>query len=415
MLGMILYRIGILLLFSIGKITSFFYKKNKTFFRGQRNIFKILKNAPLHNKKVVWFHAASLGEFEQGRSVIEKLKKEQKDIFILLTFFSPSGYEVRKNYKYVDCVSYLPIDTPKNVKKMYDLVNPDMIVFIKYEFWLGYILEAKARGKTIILISAIFRKEQIFFRWYGGLFRKALRSFSQIFVQNKESHRLLISIGVSSEVSGDTRFDTVWETKKQKKEYPIIAIFKTRPLFIAGSVWESDMFLLYPVIERFQGTLQFIIVPHEINIKFIESIENNLPFVSTTRYSAFEDTSSKKTDVLIIDNVGMLSSLYAFSDFAYIGGAFHKGLHNILEAAVYGIPIFFGKNNSLSKSYEVIQLLEKKSAFAIQTPEQLEQSLLFFLQYNKEKEIIGKTVLEYVRDNLGASYMIYRYIISSVF
>lgn len=412
---MIVYRIGIMVLFSIGRCTSLFHKKKKIFFAGQKNIFTILKNIRIDNRKVVWFHAASLGEFEQGRSVIEKLKKEQKHIFILLTFFSPSGYEVRKNYKYADCVTYLPIDTHRNVKKFYDLVNPDVIVFIKYEFWLGYIVEANVRNKTIILISALFRKEQIFFRWYGGLFRKALRSFSHIFVQNKQSNDLLASIGIPSEISGDTRFDTVWEIKKQKKEYPIIERFKILPIFIAGSVWESDMFLLYPVIERFQGILQFIIVPHEINTKFIESIENNLPSISTTRYSIFEDMYSKKTDVLIIDNVGMLSSLYAFADFAYIGGAFHKGLHNILEAAVFGIPIFFGKNNSLFKFHEAIQLIKKKSAFATQNPKQLSDSLLFLLQYNGERETICKTVLQYVKDNLGASNMIYRYIIASTF
>ena len=360
--------------------------------------------------KLAWFHCASLGEFEQGRPVIEKFKETFPDHKILLTFFSPSGYEVRKNYAGADFIHYLPSDTPSKAKEFIEYFNPSIAFFVKYEFWYNYLRILHEKQIPVISFSAIFRENQIFFKWYGGFQRNILKYFTHIFVQNKYSSELLQSIGIQNvTVGGDTRFDRVKQIADARKDLPIIETFKAgKPLLIIGSCWQEDFEVIAPFLNKFEKELKVIIAPHEIHEQEIERWINSLKN-DAIKYSDIGNLNDNLSSInpltpntLIIDNIGMLSSLYQYADFAYIGGAYGKGLHNILEAATFGLPIFFG-NKNYEKFQEAVDLQELNGAKAvINTAEfEIEFRKLYddLVLRNQKSEIIKK----YVQENTGGT------------
>lgn len=368
---------------------------------------------------IAWFHCASLGEFEQGRPVIEKFKATFPDDKILLTFFSPSGYEVRKNYAGADYICYLPSDTPSQAQEFIEYFNPSIAFFVKYEFWYNYLRILHEKRIPVISFSAIFRENQIFFQWYGSFHRNILKFFTHIFVQNKSSLELLQSIGIQNvTVGGDTRFDRVKQIADARKTLPIIETFKDgKPLLIIGSCWQQDFEIITPFLNKFEKDLKVIIAPHEINVEEIERWREKLnsnsikysEIIVCSNNSSNINTNPLIPNILIIDNIGMLSSLYQYADFAWIGGAYSKGLHNILEAATFGLPIFFG-NKKYKKFQESIDLERLSGAKAIANTADfdIEFRKLYddFDLRNQKSEIIKK----YVEENTGGTDMVIGFI-----
>jgi 3-deoxy-D-manno-octulosonic-acid transferase len=382
----------------------------------------------------LWFHAASLGEFEQGRPVIEAVRKQYPEAKLVLTFFSPSGYEIRKDYDQVDLVCYLPADTPANVQRFLDAIRPDIALFIKYEFWHNYLHQLKKRQIPTILFSAIFRPNQVFFKWYGGFYRKILFCFDHVLVQNRASEELLKSIGYHNvTLGGDTRLDRVAQIAAQAKSYPEIEAFKgATPLLIVGSAWPDDMEVLIPFLNQFSQHLKVIIAPHEINIEQIQKWQAQLQKTSLrfTVYSlqfreeeqerrkkeggrdATFDTLNSDLDTshssflaphyLFLDTIGMLSSIYRYADFAYIGGAFGDGLHNILEPAVFGMPIFFGKPH-YQKFQEAYDLLHFGGAMTVANAQELESAFAKVYENQEVRQRKARICLRYVKQNAGAT------------
>ena len=376
---------------------------------GRRDWYQKLRNKLAGNTaSIVWFHAASLGEFEQGRPVMEAFREQYPAYKILLTFFSPSGYEVRKSYTGADFIVYLPADTPENARAFVSLVKPQLVFFIKYEFWANYLHELRAAKIPIISFSAIFRPNQLFFKPWGGFYRELLTCFDHILVQNQESEQLLRSIGITQVTrAGDTRFDRVAQVAIARKDIPIVANFKTndgevsQPLLVIGSAWQADMDVLIPFLNSFDQPLKVIIAPHEIHNDEIERWRSQLTKPSV-RYSELvkqpANQTYKRANFLFIDNIGMLSSLYQYGEFAYIGGAFGKGLHNILEAATFGVPIFFGPN--YGKFQEAIELIQEGGAFLVQDTRSLTDA--FQNQYADRTEA-AQVSRDYVQRNIGAT------------
>jgi len=320
---------------------------------GQWHTNGILRKNIDRNAKYIWFHAASLGEFEQGRPMIETLRKRHPAYKILLTFFSPSGYEVRKNYVGADVICYLPFDTLYKVRKFINLANPSIAVFIKYEFWLNYLTELKKRNIKIYLISAVFRPGQLFFKWYGKWYRSALRCYAYIFVQDEASKKLLAAYGIKNvEVCGDTRLDRVLEIRQRARLLPEVEIFAKgeQKILVVGSSWPEDEEIIIPYFNS-HPEIKMIIAPHEISRGHLLYIQSLLCRPSVRLSEATQETL-QTNDCLIIDSVGLLSSIYRYSDVAYIGGGFGKGIHNTLEAAVYGIPVIFGPKYQKFKEAE---------------------------------------------------------------
>lgn len=342
---MLLYNICILLYAQIVKIVALWDKKAKQWVEGRKGIFERMARSIDKSDKILWLHVASLGEFEQGRPIIEQVRKEHPEYKILLTFFSPSGYEIRKNYEGADYIFYLPIDTPRNVKRFLDIAHPEIAIFVKYEFWLNYLYELKARNIRTFVISAIFRQDSVFFKWYGSRWRQALDSYEQIFVQNEESKELLNKIGFDNIIiAGDTRFDRVAAIAQAAKKIDIIEQFKADSrLFVAGSTWGPDEDILQDLIND-NPQIKFIIAPHEMNEarinKIIEATKGGA--IRYTQCNA--QTSFDNIQVLILDTVGILSSVYGYASWSYIGGGFGVGIHNTLEAATFALPIAFGPN-----------------------------------------------------------------------
>jgi 3-deoxy-D-manno-octulosonic-acid transferase len=355
---------------------------------------------------VAWIHCSSLGEFEQARPLIEALKKEYPSVKILLTFFSPSGYEVRKNYDKADLVIYLPWDTASNASKFVSIAKPTLAVFVKYEYWFHYTNVLKRKNIPILSISSIFRTNQLFFKSYGGFYREILKNFSHFFVQNEVSLRLLRSIGIQqSSLAGDTRFDRVYEIVNRAEEIPIAGKFKNgQKTFVVGSCWPEDFEVLAPLIN--QNSLKFIIAPHEISDDFIHKLEKSLA-VKSVRYSQAQSTNLEDYQVLIIDNIGMLSRLYRYGEFAFVGGAFGKGLHNILEAACYGVPILFG-NKNYEKFQEAIDLINRGGAFEVKDYSDF-KSKYEMLNIPENFLLACEVTKLYVAENLGATEKIMRY------
>jgi 3-deoxy-D-manno-octulosonic-acid transferase len=360
-----LYNLVIRLLIFGARVVSLFNKKARAFLSGRKNLLTSVQAALSSNTSpLVWIHCSSLGEFEQGRPIIERLRKEFTRHKLLLTFFSPSGYEVRKNYPGADYVFYLPFDTPSNARKWVEVTSPSLVIFVKYEFWLNFSQELRKANIPLVSASAIFREDQVFFKSYGGLFRKILRNFDHLFVQNQLSLKLLQGIGITNvTVAGDTRFDRVYEITSAKEKIAQAEAFKGNDkVMVAGSCWREDLEVLVPFIN--ETPIKFIIAPHEITETFLSEIERAIDG-RTVRFSkATSDADLEDARILLIDNVGMLSKLYRYGEFAFVGGAFGKGLHNILEAACYGIPVFFG-NRNYQKFTEATELIMHGGAFEV--------------------------------------------------
>ncbi|HEY3402889.1 MAG TPA: glycosyltransferase N-terminal domain-containing protein [Ohtaekwangia sp.] len=389
------------------RVFSVFHPKAKAFVQGRKNLLaRIQHDFQQVNDPVVWVHCSSLGEFEQGRPVIERLKREFPQLKILLTFFSPSGYEVRKNYNQADFIYYLPLDSSRNAKKFIAYTKPTLAIFVKYEFWYHYCKELHARKIPLISISAIFRKSQLFFHEYGGFMRNILKHFSFFFVQNDESVRLLKSIGiVNCKRVGDTRFDRVYQVVRQSDEIPIAKKFKgDDKVFVIGSSWQEDMDVLAPFIN--ENRLKFIIAPHEVSESSIHGIEKQLQ-VKHIRYSQAADKNLDDFTALIIDNIGMLSRLYRYGEFAYVGGAYGQGLHNILEAACYGVPILFG-NKNYEKFQEATDLINRGGAFDVSDYPDL-KAKYEMLNVPESFLLACEVTRQYVEENLGATEKIMTY------
>ncbi len=351
-----IYQLGVI-------ITSLFNEKVRKMWRGERDAIRILKEKVDPNAQYVWFHAASLGEFEQGRPLIEQLRQDHPEYKILLTFFSPSGYEVRKNYAGADIICYLPLDTITNARRFLRTIRPVMACFIKYGFWYNYLHILKHRGVPVYSVSSIFRPGQIFFRWYGRQYSHVLKCFTHFFVQNEISKELLGTIGITNvSIVGDTRFDRVLQIKAAAKQLPIFEAFLSQPksgaaesgsaeapkVFVAGSSWPPDEDIFIPFFNEHRDW-KLIIAPHVIGEEHLKQIESKLAGRKVARYSSLEDPGNPEIpdnlEVLIIDCFGLLSSIYHYADVTYVGGGFGVGIHNTLEAAVWDVPVIFGPNN----------------------------------------------------------------------
>ena len=362
-------------------IASLFNEKVRKMWRGEREAFKILKQKVDPNAKYIWFHAASLGEFEQGRPLMERIRKDYPQYKILLTFYSPSGYEVRKNYEGADIICYMPVDTRLNAIRFLRLVRPVMAFFIKYEFWSNFLHLLKHRNIPTYSVSSIFREDQVFFKWYGRSYAGVLKCFTRFFVQNEESKRLLEGIGITAvDVVGDTRFDRVLQIKEAAKQLPICEAFRTGvassqsadvphhdfKVFVAGSSWPPDENIFIPFFNEHKDW-RLLIAPHVIAEEHLKLILSLIKGKKVVRYTQTTPEEAAEADVLIIDCFGLLSSMYNYGDVAYIGGGFGVGIHNTLEAAVWNMPVIFGPNNK--KFQEAQGLLKSGGGFEINTYE----------------------------------------------
>ena len=362
-------------------IASLFNEKVRKMWRGEREAFKILKQKVDPNAKYIWFHAASLGEFEQGRPLMERIRKDNPQYKILLTFYSPSGYEVRKNYEGADIICYMPVDTRLNAIRFLRLVRPVMAFFIKYEFWSNFLHILKHRNIPTYSVSSIFREDQVFFKWYGRSYAGVLKCFTRFFVQNEESKRLLEGIGITAvDVVGDTRFDRVLQIKEAAKQLPICEAFRTGvassqsadvphhdfKVFVAGSSWPPDENIFIPFFNEHKDW-RLLIAPHVIAEEHLKLILSLIKGKKVVRYTQTTPEEAAEADVLIIDCFGLLSSMYNYGDVAYIGGGFGVGIHNTLEAAVWNMPVIFGPNNK--KFQEAQGLLKSSGGFEINTYE----------------------------------------------
>ncbi|SDZ91678.1 3-deoxy-D-manno-octulosonic-acid transferase [Flavobacterium gillisiae] len=343
-----LYNIVIQITGSLLNFIALFNSKIKLFVDGRKIVFPTLEQKIKPSDKTIWFHAASLGEYEQGLPVIEKIKEKYPLHKIVITFFSPSGYEVRKNNTVADVTVYLPLDSKKNAQRFLDLVHPDMVFFIKYEYWLNYLNELKKLNTATYLISGIFREEQMFFKWYGGFYRKALDTFSYFFVQNEGSKKLLQQLGKTNVAfSGDTRFDRVAAILEKDNDLDYISQFKNNTLtIVVGSSWPKDEALLLDFINSNTLNVKFIIAPHNIKADQIEQLKNSIT-KKTVLFSEMQEKNLADFDVFIIDTVGILTKIYSYADIAFVGGGFgNPGVHNLLEPATFGVPIIIGPNYS---------------------------------------------------------------------
>ena len=402
-----MYTIGIYLYMLAVKLAALFgHKKAERLIEGHREIFSLLEKGIKEGKDYVWFHASSLGEFEQGRPLIEKFRATHPEYRVVLTFFSPSGYRSARNYQQADVVCYLPFDTPANVRRFLNIVNPKMVFFVKYEFWLNYLSALKKRNIPTYIVSSIFRKEQVFFRWWGGFYRKALHCFTHLFVQNESSKELLASIGVKNvTVVGDTRFDRVAKIAEQAHLLPLVASFVEdgKKIFIAGSSWGPDEDVYIPYFNRTSGW-KLIIASHEVNEERIKQIEEQVRGLCV-RYTQATIEEVRSAKCLIIDCFGLLSSIYRYGTVAYVGGGFGVGIHNVLEAAVYGIPVFFGPNNY--KFQEAQQLKACGGGIEISSRAEFEEKIAAMDKDSSVIENAGDAAGKYVSQNAGASARIF--------
>lgn len=393
-----LYGFGIL-------AASFFNSKAKQWITGRKGQWERIKaNLPANEHKV-WFHCSSLGEFEQGRPVIEEYKKRVPNAFIVLTFFSPSGFEVRKNYEYADVVLYLPLDLKKNAAKFVDLIKPKLAVFVKYDFWFNFLYQLWYRNIPLFLISANFRDNQWFFKRPGRSFRKVLGFYSHIFVQDELSLNILKKFDVKNiTVAGDTRVDRVYNISAEVDENKLIEKFtKTGMVVVAGSTWEKDEELIIDYINRTKHNIKWVIAPHEVNNDNVSRIQKSLSGRSV-RYSTLMDHPDNDADIVVIDNIGLLSSLYRYGKIAYIGGGFGKGIHNILEPATFGLPIIFGPK--YKKFREALFLKEKGGAIPVNNYHDLEKIFNKLVENDKIREKTGKISRSFITRNLGSSQLI---------
>ena len=414
-------------------VYSRFNVKVRRMWRGERKAFDVLRDKVDPKARYVWFHAASLGEFEQGRPLMEQIRREQPDLKILLTFFSPSGYEVRKNYEGADIICYLPIDTPLNARRFLKLIHPEKVFFIKYEFWYNYLHILKRRGIPVYSVSSIFREKQVFFRWYGRQYGRVLKCITHFFVQNEESRDLLGRLGLTNvTVTGDTRFDRVLQIKEQAKVLPVVEAFlggegsqkgedgKTAGegtakahVFVAGSSWEPDEAIFIPYFNAHRDW-KLIIAPHVIGEDHLRQIERLLEGRKVVCYTEAEKMSAsdlRSYEVLIINCFGLLSSIYRYADVTYVGGGFGVGIHNTLEAAVWGVPVIFGPNNR--KFQEAQGLKTRGGGFEIASATDFSQLMDRFGSSTADLREASVQAGAYVASQAGATPSILSHVFSS--
>jgi 3-deoxy-D-manno-octulosonic-acid transferase len=402
------------------KIIAFFSPKIKLFVDGRKEVFKVLKQKIKPSDQTIWFHAASLGEYEQGLPVIEKIKEKFPNHKIVLTFFSPSGFEVRKNNSVADLTIYLPLDTKSNAKKFLELVRPEKVFFIKYEFWPNYLNELKKQDVKTYLISGIFRENQAFFKWYGGFYRKALNAFTYFFLQNESSKKIVSQLGKTNVVvSGDTRFDRVVSILERNNSLDFIENFKNNTITIViGSSWPKEEILLVNFINQTTEKVKFIIAPHNIKAEQIQELKNSiskktvlfsdtidaLP-VETLHATPLQKTNLENFDVFIIDTIGILTKIYSYADIAYVGGGFgNPGVHNILEPATFGLPIIIGSN--YSHFAEATALVNNGGCISVSNQDELNKTLNDLISNPIDRNIMGQISRDFVQNNKGATAII---------
>lgn len=396
-----MYNIAIYLYLLGVAVASLFDKKVKRMWRGEREAFEVLKQKVDPCSSYVWFHAASLGEFEQGRPLMERLRRRHPEYKILLTFFSPSGYEVRKDYGGADIICYLPLDTPLNAIRFLRLVRPVMAFFIKYEFWYNYLHILKHRHVPVYSVSSIFRPDQIFFRWYARGYAKVLRCFTHFYVQNEVSRELLAGIGINEvTIVGDTRFDRVLSIREQLKKLPVAEAFSEgRRVFVAGSSWAPDEDIFIRFFNE-HTDWKLIIAPHVIGEDHLEQIMQKLGR-RAVRYTRTTPEEAREADCLIIDCFGLLSSIYHYGDVAYVGGGFGVGIHNVLEAAVWDMPVIFGPNNR--NFIEAQGLIANGGGFEITSYDDFEGVMNRFINDEEAVKKAGAAAGRYVEGCTGAT------------
>ena len=407
----LLYNITIQLASVVLKLLSLFNNKLKLGVDGRALTFNKLDQFLNKGDKTLWFHCASLGEYEQGLPIFTELRKDYPNHKIVLSFFSPSGYEIRKNAPFADLVVYLPLDTKNNAKRFINLVNPELTVFVKYEIWPNYLNEIKSRGLRAILISAVFRKDQSFFKWYGSQTKKALFAFEHIFTQNKTSKKLLETINyTNATISGDTRFDRVSNQLNTDNNLDFIKAFKDNKLcIVVGSSWPEDESLIIEFINNYVGIpIKFIIAPHNIKSKQIENIQTNLKKPSIL-FTQKEKKDLSQYDVFILDTIGLLSKAYSYADIAYVGGAMgNTGLHNILEPAVFGVPIIIGKN--YQKFPEAFDMIKNKGVKSVSNITELGTELNSLINDPESRLTTGNQNADFIKKNKGAVIQIMQYL-----
>jgi 3-deoxy-D-manno-octulosonic-acid transferase len=391
------------------KLIALFSSKIKLFVHGRNTVFQTLASKINPEDKTIWFHAASLGEFEQGLPVMEKIKVRYPKHKIVVTFFSPSGYEVRKNNIIADVTVYLPLDTKSNAKKFLKLVHPELVFFIKYEFWPNYLNELKKRNSRTFLISGIFRKNQAFFKWYGGFYRNALKTFNYFFVQNESSKKLLQSLNLNNvKISGDTRFDRVVAILERDNSLDFIRQFKNNTTTIViGSSWPKDESLLVNYINQTNENVKFIIAPHNIKTEQIQELKNSITKkkILFSQIGTNRDLPLQDYDVLIVDTIGILTKIYSYADIAYVGGGFgNPGVHNILEPATFGIPIIVGPN--FSHFAEAVALVHQQGCISISNQNELDETFSNLISNEDIRHEKGHICSTFVQMNKGATDVI---------
>ncbi|MFK7949557.1 MAG: 3-deoxy-D-manno-octulosonic acid transferase [Saprospiraceae bacterium] len=407
-----IYKIGIFLYGFVAKILALFQPKAKKWVEGRQDLLhrlqQDLQSNNIKKQQLIWFHCSSLGEFEQGRPLIESIKKQYPDEKILLTFFSPSGYEVRKNYASADIITYLPLDTKKNAKRFIDLIEPKLVFWVKYEFWYHFLEALQQRQIPTFLVSGIFRANHFFFSPFGKTHRQCLYFFEHLFVQNTISKKHLETINIThSTIAGDTRLDRVLAIAAEKKRFEIIEQFtkvNTKPIVICGSTWQPDEAIIAQYINAYSDDLpyRFIIAPHEIKTLKIKVLQEKINRKSI-KYSEAKSDNISNIDILIIDNIGMLSALYRYGKIAYIGGAFGSGLHNTLEPIVFGLPVIFG--TKYQKFEEAVNLVKEKGGFSIRDYEDF-KAIIQQLSNESFYQQASAKAKQYVIDNQGATPLI---------
>lgn len=406
----LLYNFSIFITSKLILLITFFSKKMSLFVDGRKTVFDTLKESINPDDKTIWFHCASLGEYEQGVPIMEKTKELFPNYKIIVTFFSPSGFEVKKNATLANIVLYLPIDTVSNSKKFIELAHPSLVIFIKYEFWPNYLFQLKEKNIPLFLVSGLFRKDQLFFKPYGGFMRKVLNNFDHFFVQDETSKELLKSINIKEiTVSGDTRFDRVSNQLLQDNNLAFISEFKQNNLcIVCGSTWPEDEAILIDYINKAPDSVKFIIAPHKINASKIESFRKNIQKKSTL-FSTKKDPNITDSKVFILDTVGLLTKIYSHADIAYVGGGMSLGgLHNILEPAIFGIPIVTG--NRFEKFPEAKELRELKGLFSISNASECSKILEKFVTDKTARIESGKIAKAFIENNKGATNTTMNYI-----
>lgn len=408
-----IYNCAVYLAIFFLKIAAFFSPKLKLFVAGRKNVFTFLKNTIANETNIIWLHTASLGEFEQGLPVIEKLKSTYPNYKILVTFFSPSGYEVKKNSTSADFITYLPLDTKRNAEKFVEIVHPKLVIFVKYEIWPNYLSTLKNKKIPTLLISALFNKKQIYFKGYGAFMRNSLSAFTHFFVQDAHSKNLLSTLGYNNtSVSGDTRFDRVLEILQRDNHLDFIEKFKENNFcIVAGSTWPEDEAILVDYINTTNESIKLILAPHTIKPDNIKKLAAAIQ-KKTVLYSEHDNQNLSEFDVFIIDTIGMLTKIYSYAEIAYVGGGFSTGLHNTLEPAVFGIPVIIGPKYSGFKEAE--ELVEKNGIISISDAKTFKIKMQEFLNSNDLYKITSEVNRHYIAENKGATAQIMQFIHSLI-